>query len=337
MRRRWLAWAVIVTMTSGCDNVAWGGVDMHLEPPVSRAELVPSRGGDEDVEEEDSIALPALPEGPLLLAGTRDGSSATLVVVGEVRGETVAPLPSEEEAPGYRELLTGELLPPGTELTLFSEGVRVGRLVTSETGVDERFCFPRVSVTGTVELLPSAVGTQRLIALPRTTVEERPYAPFRSASLGGAERQASLDLASAAIVTSGAPWPPSLLEARADVQAFQLRDQEDPALAATFLYQDRLTVGEPVGPRAYALFVLGTPDAPGSGLGYHWYRRVDEEGKGAPRYFGHLDWDGDGDSEVLLDVLGTETRWFAGLARTDGSWSRSFQDACGTGSPAPGG
>ena len=27
---------------------------------------------------------------------------------------------------------------------------------------------------------------------------------------------------------------------------------------------------------------------------FAWYRPVDTEGKGAPRYFGHLDWDGDG-------------------------------------------
>ena len=63
-----------------------------------------------------------------------------------------------------------------------------------------------------------------------------------------------------------------------------------------------------------------------------WYRAVDTDGKGAPRYFDHLDWNGDGTEEILLDVLGSNRRWFAGLGRTDGSWIRTFQDACGSGS-----
>jgi hypothetical protein len=42
-----------------------------------------------------------------------------------------------------------------------------------------------------------------------------------------------------------------------------------------------------------------------------------------------MDWDGDGDSEVLLEVLGDESRWFAGLAQRNDSWVRTFEDPCG--------
>ena len=88
-----------------------------------------------------------------------------------------------------------------------------------------------------------------------------------------------------------------------------------------------VAVGE-AGERAYALFGMGTREAGGYEGGFTWYRRA-ENGKGAPRYFDHLDWDGDGKSEVLLDVLGTGSRWFAGLSRRGDTWVRSFEDPCG--------
>lgn len=336
MRRRWLALAVIVTALSGCDNVAWGGVDMRLQAPPSRAEMSPSPAAADTAGLDEAASLPDLPTGPLLLAGGRNGSSATLVVVGEIRDGGIAPLASEEEAPGYLEYFGRRLLAPGSEFILFSGGVRVGRLTAVETGVDDRFCLPRPTVTGTVELVPDAVGARRLMAVPAAAAQERPFRAYRGVTDDYDERIASLNLASSAIATVSAPWPPSLLESRADIQAFPLEEDQDPAIAATFLYQDQLSVGPP-GDRAYALFVLGTPEAGGYDRAYTWYRRADTEGKGAPRYFGHMDWDGDGESEILLDVLGAESRWFAGLARgTDGSWTRTFQDSCGSGSPSPG-
>ena len=114
-------------------------------------------------------------------------------------------------------------------------------------------------------------------------------------------------------------------------------DEEEPAIAATFLFQDRLTVSPTVGEGAYALFLLGTVGPQGYRRAFTWYHRAEDGGKGVPRYFNHLDWDGDGRSEVLLDVLGAERRWFAGLARSGAQWTRSFQDACGPGASAPAG
>jgi hypothetical protein len=134
-------------------------------------------------------------------------------------------------------------------------------------------------------------------------------------------------MAGAVLPEVGAPWPPSLLEARADVQVFQLPEGEGPTIASTFLYNDQLSVGEP-GDRAYALFVMGTRSAAGSDAGFTWYRRA-ENGKGAPRYFDHLDWDGDGSSDVLLDVLGSASRWFAGVSKRGDAWVRTFEDPCG--------
>jgi hypothetical protein len=85
---------------------------------------------------------------------------------------------------------------------------------------------------------------------------------------------------------------------------------------------------------AYALFTLGERAGEVQREAFVWYRSVDSEGKGAPRYHDHLDWDGDGADEILLDVLGANRRWFAGLGRRNRAWVRTFEDECGSGTTA---
>ena len=324
MRRRWLLFAVILTAPYGCDNVTWGGVDVRLQEPPSKAEAVT----DAAPVVEEGTPLPELPTGPILLAGTRDGNALTLVAVGEVRGDGLAPFPSEAEAPGFLDHFSRTLLAPGKEIVLFSEGARIGRLTVAETTTDRRFCQPRASVTGVLEVTPGATSARRFLALLDTGAVRRPYAPYRSWDHDYDQRVASLRLASETLPVVGAPWPPSMVESRADIQAFHLPEATGNAFAATFLFDDRLTVTAP-GSDAYALFVMGSAGSDGYRSSFVWYRRAPDEGKGAPRYFGHLDWNRDGRSEILLDVFGADHRWFAALAQQNGTWVRTFQDPCG--------
>jgi hypothetical protein len=323
MRRRWLTIAVILTVPSGCDNVTWGGVDVHLQAP-------PGRGGTDSrpvapKAPRASSSAPARPAGPLLFAGTRSGDSATLAVVGELRGDTLHALVSTDTA-ASRERLTRGPLAPGTELVLFAEGVRVGRLTVAGSGVDKGFCDPRATVTGPVEIVPAAADARRLMALPTATAGARPYAPYHAYAHDYDQRVASLNLAVAAIPRVGASWPPSLLETRADMQAFRLSGND--AIAATFVYKDRLAVGEP-STGAWSLFLIGTDQQGTYREGYVSYRPADEQGKGAPRFFDHLDWNGDGAPEILLDVFGAHGRWFEALGNRGGHWVETFQDPCG--------
>jgi hypothetical protein len=99
------------------------------------------------------------------------------------------------------------------------------------------------------------------------------------------------------------------------------------AIAATFMYRDQLGVSA-ASADAYSLFLIGRPSEEGYEPVYIWHRPVGVEGKGAPRYFDHLDWDGDGNEEVLLEVFGSERRWFAALAERSGSWVRTSEDSC---------
>ncbi len=328
MRRKYLAIAVILTVASGCDNVSWGGVDVSLKPPRTRAELTAEAQGPAASLAEEENALPELPDGPILLAGRRSGSAATLTVVGEIQGDAIGAFVSDEEVPGFRDRFTTELLAPGSEWVLFAQGVRVGRMTATATGLDEDFCVPRPTISGTVELVPYAGSAELLMALPAGTAAGRTYDPYRVHRHDYDQRIASLSLASEAIPRLGAVWPPDgVLSARADIQAFQMVGAPGEAIAATFMYRDQLEMSA-TSAGAYSLFLMGRASAEGYAPTYIWYRPVDSEGKGAPRYFDHLDWDGDGNEEVLLEVFGSERRWFAGLAQRSGTWVRTSEDAC---------
>jgi hypothetical protein len=211
---------------------------------------------------------------------------------------------------------------------LFGEGVRVGRLSVSRTAIDSTSCQPRAEVHGVVELIPGASGAGRLLALADPAARSRGWGSFRGEETAYDQRAGSIAMATEAIRQVGAAWPPSLVEARADIQSFRMADAEGPSVAATFLLGDRLAVAEP-GAGAYALFVMGTYQGGAYRTSYVGYRPA-AGGKGAPRYFAHMDWDGDGDTEILLDVFGARTRWFASLGQRGGGWVQTFQDPCGT-------
>jgi hypothetical protein len=321
MRLRWLTIAVILTAPSACDNVKWGGVDVRLKAPPTQAEASPAAA-----ERRDSASAPAHEAGPLLLAGTRQGDSATLVVVGHVEGDSLGAFPGDSAVHRTRGDVAARLLSPGSDFVLFSGGVRVGRMSVASTGVDSSFCAPRPTVSGLVEVVPGAAAVQRFMALPAAAAATRPHQPYRAYQDTYDQRVASLSLAAAAIPKVGAAWPTSLLDSRADIQAFQLADTD--AFAATFVFRDRLAVGAPDA-GAYSLFVMGTARAGSYQQSYMAYRPVADRGKGDPRYFDHLDWNGDGTQKVLLDVFGASRRWFAALGRRGGSWVQTFQDPCG--------
>ncbi len=324
----------IVTAASACDNVAWGGFHMHLQAPSQDTAVAPAPGEESPLDPDAEVALPpTLPLGPLLYAGARVGDSAWLVPVAEVGSGGLHPLPATVSGGDLTERVLSTRLRPGQELTLFSEGSRVGTLVVGEGGPAPDHCAPRPRARGHLELVPGASEATRFLAVEKSLGRTVPVEPFRPLRDRYEQRVGSLDLATTAVPRMGAPWPPSLLEIRSHLKILALEGAPGPAVLATFLYEDRMQVA-PAPANAYALMVLGEPipspsDEAAFELVYAWYRPVGEEGKGAPRYAGHMDWDGDGEDEILLEVLGGESRWFAALDRTPQGWALSFQDPCG--------
>mgnify|MGYP001816965684 CR=1 FL=1 len=100
-------------------------------------------------------------------------------------------------------------------------------------------------------------------------------------------------------------------------------------LSLTAEFQDQLEIGAAPDP-AYSLLVVAEPTGNRFNRTFTWYRRVADEGKGAPRFFSLMDWDRDGQDEILLEVFGADSRWWAALERENGNWTVAFQDPCGT-------
>ena len=322
MQREHLAIAVILTLATGCDNVAWEGLELRLNPPTSSSAISSEQSviTPDLADEEQSLEIP---KRPILLSGKRTGSTAKLTAVGEVNGNSLTAISNQ----GLGSEISLGLITQGSEWVLFSEGVRIGRMIAQEVSIDDSFCTLRPTISGIVELVSEASDVEQLIALPIDVAGSRSFQPYTAYRHNYNQRVASLALASEVIPSLGAEWPPSILDSRTDIHAFQLPGEPRQAIAATFLHQDRM-ITSPPEPGAYSLFVMGDATSGTYEISYMWYRLAESQGKGVPRYLDHIDWNGDGSEEILLEMFGAEDRWFAGLAKQDGRWIRSFEDSC---------
>ena len=314
----------IVIVATGCDNVEWGGVQLGLRVPSDNRVSDPSAGGVEVVEgpvADDSRM------GPVLYLGHRAGGQATLVAVAEIRPDGLFPLAGDGSIEASRSFVV-EHLTPGVEFTLFTDGVRVGRLTAERLSVDVRYCRARPQIQGPIELTPAAATVQTFLALPTREGSAFEYGAYSPVVHTRDLRVTSLMTMQQVIPSVGALWPVSVLGIRQDVQMFRARPGGAPTVVATFVYADDLDVG-PAALGAYSVFLASDDDGTGYRSTYVDYRLFSRDGKGAARYFDHLDVDGDGSDEVVLEVMGEASMWLAMLGRQGGSWVEEYRDPCG--------
>ena len=315
----------IVIAASACDNVSWGSLEIGLRSPGADSAAAPP----DSVPAEETVE-PSLALGTLLYAGVRDGDMGHVFPVAQITEDGLTPLPSTVPGQDVNERIITRNLRPGRRLTLFHNGVRVGTLeVENGEGTTGPFCGVRARGSGHLQLVPGAAESQRFLALESEGASGFDFETFQAPGSTYDQRVASLNLGAEAIPLVGAEWPPSLLDIRQDLQVLPLSGSQGPAVMATFVHRDALRVG-PAPEDAYALMILGEPRGSSFDLTYAWYRHVGRDGKGAPRYFSRLDWDRDGDQEILLEVMGEETRWFAAIERGPDGWLLTYQDPCGT-------
>lgn len=318
---------VIICALSACDNVEFGGVQLELVPPPEAAGDTLSQADSTSLSEAEPVIV--LPEGPILYLGTRSGGRVSVRPVAEIAAGGLRSL-DPERTPGFHEALIERDLGPGSAFTLFAEGVRAGTMRVDEVEIDESgsFCRATPLATGGAEFVPGAGTATRFLAIDQTVVGDLGYAPYSPVDDTYEQRVAGIELANAALVRTGARWPPSVVETRADMQAIPLDGDPTGAIAATFMYEDRLDTGEPDSDAAYGMMVFGTGGPERYSLEYVWYRPVSDGGKAAARFFEQFDWDGDGQAEILLEVLGVDTRWVAALDRGAEGWTSVFETDC---------
>ena len=311
----------------GCDNVEWGGIDVALRAP-SEPSIMEAPSADTT-----ATLVDPKPVQPVLYMGRRVGSEAWLVPVAAIGPDGLHALPdrtSDQEGEEFAERHFAE----GPTFTLFAEGVRVGTLSAAGYDMDERYCGARPRVRGRVELIPEAAATNTFLAVASDHGALFGYEDYEVVEQTRDLRVTSLNMMRALLPSLGAPWPVSVLDIRRDVQVFQHSTGEAPTVVATFVYGDSLQVG-PAPQGAYSVFLVASdPDGNGYESTHVDFRAWSQHGKGAARYFGRLDVDGDGTSELILEVLGESSIWFAALKRVDSGWTEDYRDPCGLPTPA---
>ena len=322
----------IVIVATGCDNVEWGGIDVSLRSPSES--LVSDSPPDEVEVVEDTVSDgPSL--GPVLYLGYRDGDQATLVPVAEIRPEGLFPIEGIGSVEASRSFVA-EHLTPGLEFTLFSDGAQVGSLSAEVFSVDERYCRVRPQLRGHIELTTAAATVRKFLAVPVREGRELGYGPYSPVVQTTDLRNTSLRMALRVIRAVGALLPGDVIDIRQDVQMFRAQPGATPTVVGTFVYADDLVVG-PAPPGAYSIFLTADDD---DGAGYRRtyvdYRVHSRDGKGAARYFDHLDIDGDGSDEVVLEVMGEGSMWLSTLTRQGGAWVEQYRDPCGLASTSSG-
>lgn len=321
---------VILIAAQGCDNVSWGGIDLSLEGPDDPTGDAAAVALDPEAGEAES----GLPTRPILFYGERDGGRASLVPVGEIDSTGLIPLTGALSRPDFLEAFTAAFLGLGARFTLFADGTRVGTLIADQTDVETSFCRPRPLVGGPVELVPGAASADHFLAIAESEAAAFRYGDYSPLTHDRDMRVASLTMMTDLIPQLGATWPPSVLDIRRDIQVFDLDDLPEPAIVASFVYRDDLEVGAaPVD--AYSVFLLGTQLGDRYQPDYVRYRVAGEHGKSAARYGSRLDWDQDGVQEVLLEVSGSDSRWFTAIDRETGNWVEVFEDECGLSAGTP--
>ena len=307
---------LIVIGASGCDNVDWGGATLDLQAPTARA------GSDDTAPSPDVPAAPALPPGDLLFLVTVDRGEALATPLAFVSPGEAARVPPYDN-PRLGPLLADRLDQVG-ELTLFAEGTRAGTALVSGLGEGVGVCETQPHLAATLELRPELPQADAFLALRRSD-QHREHGDVQPPAQVREVRAASLSMAGNIIGEVGAVWPPSVLGIRRDIRLF--RGATGLGVAASFLYRDRLDTSPPPA-GSYSIFVLGEERSDSVHLTYGDFHRSGTDGKAAPRFLAQMDWDGDGEDEVVLEVFREGRRGFRLLERDGDEFVEAFELTC---------
>lgn len=309
---------LILTGASACDNVQWGGNDVEIVPPPPRTQSVLLEPGD-------SVATASgLPTGPVLFHLLRTDGGVRLVPIAEVSGDSLRtfrrPEGVAEEA--YRQRFQETVIPIGAQFDVFRRGAEVGTFTVQGEGPPTPCGIP--TATGNATVVAAAVDAPQFLAFRRGLAPEV-RGEFSPPPMTGSIRTYASIVAERLILQAGLPRPRSWTGAQRSLEPVEIAEGAHPEMAATYLVGDSLAVG-PADPQGYSLFYLADYETRRGYMPVYTeardYRRT---GKAAPSLIDYLDWDGDGEDELLLRVFGTEQAWYEVIARSGDEWAKAWE------------
>lgn len=314
---------LILVGAAGCDNVTWGGADIQIVPP-------PPAPGTMELEPDARVfAELGLPSGTVLFHLVRDTAETRLVPVAEVAGETLRTLrrPADVAAEAFEGRFRSAVLPVGAQYDVYRRGARVGTFVVQGHGAVTRCGLP--TGTGNLTTVAAAADQREFLAFRRGLAPEG-RGEFVPPQITGTIRTYASILAERLILQAGLPRPRSWPGAQRDLQSIDIMPGGHPEMSATYLVGDALQVG-PADPNGYSVFYIADFEARrGYQPVYSETRTYAQTGKAAPRLVDHLDWTGNGNQDVLIQVFGEDQSWYEAVMRdARDQWTRTWEaDRC---------
>ncbi|MGQ0814946.1 MAG: hypothetical protein ACT4O1_10835 [Gemmatimonadota bacterium] len=312
----------MLTLVSACDNINWGGADIAVVPPPPKASGLPISG--EDLAE-------AIPEGPILFYVVPRNGGGVMVPVAHIVGDSMVPLRARKDAALYATRFIATHMRRGSEFALYRNGARVGTLVVQSATPPAANACPAVpTAQGTLELSSAAQGVAEYLAIAKPHAPEIrrqlefPLEPTRNMQV------IAPILAERMIRARRAELPGNWQRAMAQLKPIPIANSRDAGFATTFVVGDELrTGGDNLG---YSVFFIGVP---GAQFGYDTtfvkFTTFPTDGKAVPRVVDVLDWNRDGQVDLLLQVYGISDTWFEAVSKTaQGQWRTVFRDRCDT-------
>ena len=312
-----------VGIFTSCEAVQWEGIKISVETP-------------EKLPVNDTIGIhstvnqdrPSLTGRTFLYLGSKEGDEGSLIPIVEIlpNGFLSTPSNSYKERSGEFAKHYFEL---GSQFSLFSDGHKIGTLTTTHNQLNLNYCHPRPEAKGIVQLAPGVDEAESFLALAKEFSTNNDVQDYRPVIQTRALRQASIDMIIDVIPSVGATWPSSVLESRQALNFFRLREDQAPTIIATFTKNGALEIS-PASEGMYSILLIGSnSDGMAYKPTYVDYRPAVAEGKAAGRYFDHLDLNGDGMPEIILEVMGETSKWISVLGNTGNTWNRMYIDSCG--------
>ncbi len=317
--------ALIVSALTACDNVSWGGADIAVVPP-------PTKAGGPNLSVEEEAAMEELPQGPVLYYVARNSTGAVMVPIGEMVGDSLRSLRTTGDASVYATRFVAANMRQGQEFALFSRGARVGTYVVQSAQVpEEPGCPVQPQALGALELSAGGDSIREFLAV------SKPHAPQITKRGEDVARSNAIGmvgpiLAERAIRARGATLPGNWQAAFEQATAFPASGRSGAGYATTFLVGD--TLGPGMDNEGYSLFMIILPSASQTGYDTTFvdFRDYPKTGKQAPRVIDYLDWTRDDQVELVLRVFGVSDSWFEVVAKgKDGKWRTTLHGRCESG------